>query len=266
MEDRRLLFFDIDGTLFDCAHGLNHVTDALKAAISELKANGHLCFVASGRPYAYLNQEIRNLGFDGFVLCNGALIYFKNEILLSHYFGKTELKRMLAKCDELNIMYCLTNLHEGYLPERFTVLKKMLASFQVPMEYIKSDYSLDDIDVAKLELFCQDEAGKAYARSLKEQGYVVLEYVGSGNFEINMPHVSKGNAIEELCRKMNIPLQNTIAFGDGDNDIEMLRSVGHGVAMGNATENAKKAADVVTECCVDDGIVKELKRLHLIGE
>lgn len=265
MTDKRLLFFDIDGTLFDCAHGLDHVTDALKAAIHELRANGHLCFVASGRPYAYLNKEIRDLGFDGFVLCNGALIYFQDKILLSHYFGREELKHILAKCDEYNIMYCLTNLHEGYLPAKFDVMRKMLATFQVPMACLKSDFSLDEIDVAKLELFCQNEAGKNYARSLKNQGYVVLEYVGSGNFEINMPNVSKGNAIEELCKMLQVPLENTIAFGDGDNDIEMLSTVGRGVAMGNATENAKKAADVVTECCVDDGIVKELKRLQLIA-
>ena len=73
----------------------------------------------------------------------------------------------------------------------------------------------------------------------------------------------KGNAIRLLTKHANIDLKDTIAFGDGNNDVSMLKLVHCGIAMGNGTEEAKQAADFVTDSIFDDGIYKALIRLNL---
>ena len=75
----------------------------------------------------------------------------------------------------------------------------------------------------------------------------------------------KGNAIQLLTKHANIDLKDTIAFGDGNNDVSMLKLVHCGIAMGNGTEEAKRAADFVTDSIFEDGIYKALIRLNLVN-
>ena len=82
-------------------------------------------------------------------------------------------------------------------------------------------------------------------------------------FDITMSNVSKGNAVKILCEKLNIPFDKTMAVGDADNDIEMLKSVNIKVAMENASENLKKVANVITASNEDDGVSKVLEKLYI---
>ena len=264
--NKHIIFFDVDGTLFDCAHGAKQVSEPLKRAISQLRKDGHLCFIASGRPYAYLNEEIRKLDFDGFVLCNGAIVLMNDQILLSHYFDVEEVKNIINILNQHDAIYCLNDIYEAYCPKKFKGMCEMLESYEVPLAHIISQYDIDHIKVLKIEVQTFDDASTNYIRNLANEGYVLLEYEGANSFEINRPQTSKGKAISELLNILHIPQENSIAFGDGDNDIEMLQTVGHGVAMGNALPSVKAAADTVTESCIDEGIVKELQRLGLIKE
>jgi Cof subfamily protein (haloacid dehalogenase superfamily) len=75
---------------------------------------------------------------------------------------------------------------------------------------------------------------------------------------------SKKEGIKRVLEYYKIPLENTMAFGDGENDIEMLEYVAIGIAMGNAGEKVKKAADYVTDGVDDDGILHALEHYHLI--
>ena len=74
----------------------------------------------------------------------------------------------------------------------------------------------------------------------------------------------KGNAIERILERYGLSREDAIAFGDGDNDIDMLRYAHIGVAMGNAGEHVKTHADYVTACVDDDGIYKALKVYGLL--
>lgn len=261
---QHILFFDIDGTLFDCPHGMPHISDELKEAFKQLKANGHLCFVASGRPYAYLNDEIKQLGFDGFVLCNGALVWMNGMKLIAHYIEPKVVKDLVALFEANDCMYCLDDLDIAYCPGRFQAMYDVLESFQVPLTSISSNFDLDQIQVAKMEVYAPHETAKKAIRALADHGFELIDYADSGNYEINVGGVSKGQTILEVLDRLQIPKAQSIAFGDGSNDIEMLQVVGHGVAMGNAQKEVKAVADTVTETCVNHGIVRELQRLGLV--
>jgi len=71
---KKAVFFDIDGTLLDTSKGVSKITSPVKDAIRELQNNDILVFVSSGRPYAFLNEDILTFGFDGYILMNGSLI------------------------------------------------------------------------------------------------------------------------------------------------------------------------------------------------
>ena len=70
--DKKIIFFDIDGTLY--LPELGGITPAVREAIAKTQQKGHLCFIASGRPYGYIADNVKNIGFDGYVLANGANI------------------------------------------------------------------------------------------------------------------------------------------------------------------------------------------------
>ena len=80
------------------------------------------------------------------------------------------------------------------------------------------------------------------------------------NFEITAPGVSKGEGLCLLCRTLGIDIAQTVACGDEGNDVSILRSAGLGVAMGNATAEAKAAADVQVADCDHDGVAEAIER------
>ena len=76
---KKAVFFDIDGTLLNSSKGAHEMTSAVKNSIRELQKNDTLVFIASGRPYAFLNDDIKNFGFDGYILMNGSLILLNDK-------------------------------------------------------------------------------------------------------------------------------------------------------------------------------------------
>ena len=77
--EKKIIFFDIDGTLYTPVN--NGVTQIVKNAIQETRKKGHLCFIASGRPYGFIADNIKEIGFDGYVLANGANIKYQGQDL-----------------------------------------------------------------------------------------------------------------------------------------------------------------------------------------
>ena len=94
--------------------------------------------------------------------------------------------------------------------------------------------------------------------------YDVQRHQSDCSFDLTLRGVSKALGISELVKNINKDIKDTIAFGDGRNDIEMLETVGLGIAMGNAVIEAKAVADYVTDRIENDGIEKALKKFELI--
>ena len=103
-----------------------------------------------------------------------------------------------------------------------------------------------------------------YMGQLKKEGLEVSEYPKFQIFEIGMPQITEGKVILDVLKELNILTENSIAFGDSYNYIEMLESVGYGCAMENGCDSIKEVANQVVESCIDQGVVKELQRLGLV--
>lgn len=258
------IFFDIDGTILNTIKGKTAPSEKLVEALHQLHQQGHLCYIASGRPYTQLTEEIKKLPFDGFILCNGAMVLENDQVVYSNSFPKEKIKEIVTTFDQMKSPYTLVSSKESFIPKKYAKYFSYLRLFNIPMTETSDEIDLDNNEIIKIETSRTKRKAVEYIENLEKEGYVVHSYKMFSTYEINMPNVSKGNAIQEVLKQHHIPLENSIAFGDGENDLEMLKTVNVGVAMENASDHVKKVADRVTESCANDGVVRELQRMGLV--
>lgn len=264
--DKYILFFDIDGTIVDSFNGHKFISKRLRDAFKQLQNNGHLIFIATGRPLAYLNDDILSVGFDGYVLCNGAVVMKDGKVLKETVFPRDVLIDLVHTLDSNGNDYFLNYIKEVYYSKNNSEENELFGNEMIKNGIVYREYNVEDIVITKIEINKLEEKTIKYLKSMEREGYNVVWYPKLNYAEITMPNTTKGHSISEVLDLLNIPVERSIAFGDGDNDIEMFKTVGHGVAMGNGSDHIKKVADIVTDTCKNEGIVKELLRLGLITE
>lgn len=262
--DKYILFFDIDGTIVDSFNGHKLISRRLRDAFKQLQDNGHLCFLATGRPLAYLNDDILSVGFDGYVLCNGAVVIKDDKVIRESIFPKDVLIDLVHTLDKNGNDYFLNYIKEVYFSKNNSEENELFGNEMIKNGIVYRDYVVEDLVITKIEINKLEENTIKYLKNMEKEGYVVVWYPKLNYAEITMPNVTKGHIIKEVLEMLDIPIERSIAFGDGDNDIEMLKTVGHGVAMGNGSDHVKAIADRITDTCHNEGIVKELLRLGLI--
>ena len=120
-----------------------------------------------------------------------------------------------------------------------------------------------DVTANSLEFMFDTEEEFDRCKTAFDGSMILNRHRGNASADLAFVGNDKGNAIRLLTKHANIDLKDTIAFGDGNNDVSMLKLVHCGIAMGNGTEEAKQAADFVTDSIFDDGIYKALIRLNL---
>jgi hydroxymethylpyrimidine pyrophosphatase-like HAD family hydrolase len=136
----------------------------------------------------------------------------------------------------------------------------------MPRNYFKDSFSLNEItgEIFKMEFSPQNERQKAICRELVKPG---IEYMQDPrlnfHFELYSKHISKATAILKILEHLTIDRQHSYAFGDGKNDIEMLCTVGHSFAMGNAAEEIRAIASHIVASVTDDGVAKGIAQFIL---
>lgn len=253
---KRIVFFDIDGTLIDSMKGIKDISPRVKQAIKNIQKNGDYAFIATGRPHAFLPKSILEFGFDGFILSNGAHIIINNETIYSDSIDKQFIKNLVDKLESNNIEYVLQGEKHCYMKKHFKNFYDYLDKIGVLKNYIKDDYKCEEIDIYKVEMLCKDDAMEDLCISLISKN-TQCDYFSSINkraIEVYIKKNTKSKAILRVIDYLNIPIENTYAFGDGKNDIDMLRQVTCGIAMGNASDEVKKNSNYVTDTVSNDGV------------
>ena len=222
----KAIFFDIDGTLIDTLNGVTQISPRVKRAIRQLQDEGNYVFIATGRPYSFLDEQIRNFGFDGYVLVNGAQVIVRDQVVYNQAMDKRFVKMFADLLDDKGIQYVLVGERNSYLDKKSQEFYEFYESIHIPRSYFESEYRLEDLEVY-------------YKENHKATGILkALEY-------------------------LNLPIEESYAFGDGENDIEMLATVGYGIAMGNVAENVKRHAKQVTDSVSQDGVASGIKKYIL---
>lgn len=260
---RKAVFFDIDGTLWNkyC-----QIQSSTVAAIRKLRENGHLAFICSGRSRANIrNKELLDIGFDGVIASCGTHIDFHKETVFEVLLSETQVAHLLAVARKHNMPVVLEGpkyiyVNEGDFPDDPYViyLREELGEDareipDDPAEIVINKFSAEigDVDLEKLAVDLGPE-------------FDMVVHTGDKVFEVNPIGHSKATGIQKVCELFDIAQEDTYAFGDSANDLEMLEFVAHGVAMGNGDENVKAIADYITTGVEDDGIANGLKHFGLI--
>ncbi len=261
--ERKIIFFDIDGTLFCPEFG--RITDEVKNAIKSVQKQGHLCFIASGRPYGYIAENVKEIGFDGYVLANGANVKYQNQDLKVRCMDSQKVKELCHKLKEKNIEYVLQTPKLCYMSQNNQCLLDFYSHCNIDFHNFCFEYQEDDIaqKTVKMEVWAKTQQELDDAISCFHPFSYEL-HPDNHSLEIYSNEVSKATGILDVLKELHIELENSYCFGDGPNDIEMFETVGHPIAMGNAIDDIKQRAEIICPTVQDNGVAIQLKKMFII--
>ena len=260
----KLIAFDIDDTLLNRK---KEITPLTKSALLRAQGNGVRLVVASGRlPYAEALDIFSHggyyMGFNG-----GAVTNARDELI-----GKACLDRKYIQpvYDILRPYDVCTMVHRGdsifsdTKTNQYTQLE--IDAVGLPVTPVDDLPAFIDWEIPKFLIGGEPDVLKGLEQELlRALGDEVDIYLSAPWFLEVMPKgVNKGTGLQMICDDAGVDIGETIAFGDSYNDVFMLKTAGFGVAMGNAEDAVKEAADMVTEDCDEDGIAVALKVLGII--
>ena len=259
--DIKVVFFDVDGTLY--SHETGAVPQSTRDALRELRENGVKTVIATGRHKLDLKKlPVSDMDFDGYLALNGQMILDG----AMHLVGGTAIDP--GECKILSL---------AFRAKRIPFL--ILTEDGRYMNFI-DEVAQDGVDRGEYTLPEPDDAFKRNGRPI----FQLCAFVGDDQRELlenvldecnitswsptGIDIVPKGGGKAEGIRKFieaeGIERCRTMAFGDGENDVDMLAYVGIGVAMGNGCDEAKAAADYVTDTIGENGVANALRRFGLI--
>ena len=270
---KKILFFDIDGTLIN-EH--KEVSASTVEALTSLKNAGHEIFVCTGRTKCMLPKVVTDLLFDGFVYGGGTALEHENELLELEELSYNQIMELTDLLKKYNISYVYEGHDKVYIEREFfddnryyyrnfiRTLGDVCVSFDDYREIKASKITCvlpQGMTNKKEEEFVAalDNKYQAIFHERTDNGIMT-----DGLVEILPKGCTKGTGIERMASQLGITLENTVGIGDSNNDLEMLEVVGTAICMGNGSSQAKALADFVTRSVNEDGILHAMKTLEYI--
>ena len=260
-----LLFFDIDGTIFD---DHRHLPESVLPAMEAAHRNGHSLIINTGRTLCNLDHRLDSFPLDGWIMGCGTRILYHGKTLQSMEYSAAESLRLRNVFLELGIptvWECDTSMY--FDPQGGS--HPAMAGFRKWAEDrgICRDITEDDPGFRAVKMFCfsgQDGISEMIRRTAEAgMPYTAINRWPEG-WEIVPAGYSKGKGIDVLRDRLGIPAEDCYAFGDSRNDLTMFEHVAHSIAMGNATEDVKAVCSHVTDLPENDGIEKAMRYFNLI--
>lgn len=274
MKNIKLIGFDLDGTLLNTK---KEITPHTRQVLEEAIKAGVIVLAATGRPYSGIPEEIRTFpGICYALTSNGARIIETKtgKVLVEELISLESAKRTLEIMEKYDTLQEVYFDGVGYVNEdKITQIRKYHHNPHMWEYFLKTRKPVPNIhEVIKRENRAMDKVQALFAdMEEREKAWEELEQydditlVGSlgYNIEVNAAGVNKGKGLLALGKLLGIRREEIMALGDGDNDVEMLKEVGFGVAMANAEEKVKAVADYITESNDDDGAARAIERFVL---
>lgn len=254
----KAIFFDVDGTLV--SHKTNTVPESARSALDLLAQKGIRRILATGRSRMELSKlPVKDILFDAYITLNGQLgLDDRGQILFESPITGAEKEQLLRLFREKRIPIVLVEKDRMYINFHNRYVQLAQQAVSTPLPPIGS-YRGAEIYLAVAYL------------DRHSDGHILQQLSGCNitwwnEYAVDIVAASGGkrSGIREYLEKTGIRLEETMAFGDGENDIDMLEYVHTGVAMGNADAPVKEIADHVTDTVDRDGIWKALIALNVI--
>ncbi len=258
----KAIFFDMDGTLV--AHPEGVVPESAKEALRQVRKKGVKIFLATGRHKLEMDGSplLQGVEIDGFAALNGQYCYLGDEVIWK-------------KCLDHNDMACFldflrkepfpcifeeeTAIYGNFLDEK---LKLIMESVSIEIPEFRSLDGLEDHDFYQLIPICDEDT---LATLLKKMPHTAGANWGKYTNDMIPKAGGKVVGIEKLLAHYDLTWDEVMAFGDGLNDVEMLKAAKISVAMGNGHPKLKEQADYVTADVHEDGVYLAMQYFGLIG-
>lgn len=268
---QKALFFDIDGTLYNFDGVMPAST---KQALALAREKGHQLIICSGRATYQLYPQLLS-DFDGIICTTGALVKKKDTVIFESFMPTGTIKSVLKLFNEIG-------------GEVTALTENQMIFNEKSREYLINRFTRNGGEMDFVKQFMGDyiitedlSAHRTIKKLLYHGARESVEYISAAlcdicdvtasSFrnetdcgEITVKGINKSLGIQKYIESQGILLENTVAFGDGPNDLDMLEYAGVGVAMGNGSSALKGKADFVTKDINDDGIFFAMKSLELI--
>ena len=256
--DIRVIFFDIDGTLL--SHTTGQVPQSAKDAIHAAQANGIKCVIATGRDLREMSKlPVMDIGFDGYLTLNGNICLDENkEMFAGNEIDPGEVEILVSIFQAGRLPFVLIGEHQRYINYVDDVVIQTQEATHGTIPDI-GEYKGEKI--YQCLAFVNNEVRQKLEELLDE--CIITSWNDTG-LDIIARTGGKAAGIQKFLEKEGLKRSQTMAFGDGENDIAMIKYAGVGVSMGNGKDALKRAADYVTSSVDDDGIMNALKHFELI--
>lgn len=254
----KAIFFDIDGTLV--SFKTHQIPESTIKALKQLKQNGIKIFVATGRDKDGLDI-INSIDFDGYITLNGQYCFIGNNVIYENFISQKDLKSLMAYLQKKPFPCGFTEEHDKYYNYRDYRVDEIHEITHNDDQPVKDCSDVDNKQIYQCQCFISLQEEKELLKLMPD---CISARWHPLFCDISPKGGTKQNGIDQFLKYYQINLEDTMAFGDGGNDIEMLKHVNLAIAMKNGNDEVKKIADYITDDVDNDGIFKALSHFKLI--
>ncbi|NEG90513.1 HAD family hydrolase [Bifidobacterium aerophilum] len=280
MVSAKLVFIDIDGTLADERH---QVPESAQYACRQAQANGHKLFICTGRSLPKIEKSILDLGFDGVVSVAGAQVNIGDRVLFQHFVSPEAIDAAMAYFRKHNIeSYQWQGANGMYISQGYYRHLQAKDTAWGSDEFARFWHLIDDVEIpegstlghvlktSKGSYFTGPDPDVSFEDVRRDMSpwfetvHGSYDRISPNNGELMINGVDKGTAVRDVARLLGYDIADTIAIGDSDNDLAMLKAAGTSVAMGNSQHGIERYCDFTTTAVGNDGLANAFRRLGLV--
>jgi Cof subfamily protein (haloacid dehalogenase superfamily) len=256
----KVIFIDVDGTLFDHVNG--EVPASAIKAIQIAKSKGIKVVLNTGRSLPLIKELgiDKLIDADAYITCNGAITYNKQEQIINAFPFKTkEIMPIIHELTARQIRLLIVPKGLNYINMDLTnEAKGAFDDLRIKYPHIRK---IIEEPIYQLVVFGKPDEISSIEPLLRN---LTFKQFHPNAYDVFAPGVHKGSAVKSYLLKNKIKKSEAVALGDGHNDYEMMLSVKHSVAMGNAIDDVKKAAQYETTAVNEHGLYEAFKMLGIV--
>lgn len=250
----KIVFFDIDGTVIDL--NTNKISKKMLQTLVQLKEKNIILCIATGRPPMSL-PHFEEVEFDSFLTFNGSYCFNKDHLIFSNPIPTDDVKMIINNAASINRPVSIATTKRLAANGRDQDLIDYYAFTKQEVEIAEDFDEVVNEEVFQVMLGCREEE---YSQVMKDVVNAKITAWWDRAVDIIPANGGKGYGVEKVLEYYHLTKEEAMAFGDGNNDIEMLQAVGLGVAMGNASAELKEIADDLCGHVAEDGIYDYCKQ------
>ncbi|WP_088101966.1 Cof-type HAD-IIB family hydrolase [Halalkalibacter urbisdiaboli] len=236
----KLIAIDMDGTLLN---NRNEISEENRNAIKAAEKQGIHVVISTGRTRTTCDDLVKSLSLQSYLITvNGSEIWDENGTLVERTLLDTAFIEHMWGLKQKYNTYCwgatVGNVWREGIPEDLSAHEWMKFGFDIPDDRIR----------------------EIIYKELSDNEALEVSNSSPTNLEINAKGVNKAKALNKVCQRLGFTMENVMALGDSLNDIAMIQGAGLGIAMGNAQESVKEAANWITATNIEDGVAQAIQK------